>query len=218
MLVPVFVRAGTMIDVVIDLSHHNADPDFRLIRSSGILGVIHKATQGTKNEDPTYASRRPAALAAGLLWGAYHFGTGVDGVSQAEHFLGKTQPTGSELLVLDFEQNPQGPSMTLDQARAFVERVHESTGRYPGLYGGRYLKDLLKGSNAPWLANCWFWLVQYGPTPIVPSPWGIWTMWQYTDGTYGVDPREVPGVGRCDRDRFNGSENRLRALWGLPRD
>jgi hypothetical protein len=24
---------------------------------------------------------------------------------------------------------------------------------------------------------------------------------------------EVPGVGRCDRDRYNGTEAQLRAFW-----
>ena len=44
--------------------------------TTGIVGVIHKATQGTTYVDETYASRRVEALACGLLWGAYHFGVG----------------------------------------------------------------------------------------------------------------------------------------------
>ncbi len=34
-------------NVVIDLSHHNQNLDFGSIAAGGILGVIHKATQGT---------------------------------------------------------------------------------------------------------------------------------------------------------------------------
>jgi lysozyme len=38
------------------------------------------------------------------------------------------------LLVLDFEPNPSGSSMTLEEARAFVTHVHTVTGRWLGLY------------------------------------------------------------------------------------
>jgi len=47
------------------------------------------------------------------------------------------------------------------------------------------------------------------------SNWADWTMWQYTDGALGQPPYEVPGIGRCDRDMFNGTESELRVLWTL---
>src|SRR5262245_19681427 len=101
---------STITNVVVDLSHHNADPDFAVARDDGgIVGVIHKATQGLGYTDPTYVERAGAAAGEGLLWGAYHFGTGSDGVYQAEHFLDVVQPADDTLLVLDFEANPQGP-------------------------------------------------------------------------------------------------------------
>ena len=202
------------LNAVVDLSHHNIDPDFALARDTdGIAGIIHKATQGLSYTDPTFANRRAKALDADLLWGAYHFGTGSDGVQQAERFLLAVQPTDETLLALDFEANPQGPSMTLEEARAFVTHVHDATGRWPGLYSGHYLKQLLGTATDPVLANCWFWLSQYGPTAVVPANWPTWTMWQYTDGGAGPEPHSVAGIGRCDRDTFNGSAASLRRLW-----
>ncbi len=202
-------------NVVIDLSHHNQNLDFASIRSGGgILGIIHKATQGLDYADPTYLPHRTSALANGLLWGAYHFGTGSDGVQQAQHFLDVVRPDAQTLLILDLEANGQGPSMTLEQARAFVTHVNDQTGRYPGLYSGHYIKDLLGTTSDPVLANCWFWLSQYGPTAVVPANWPTWTMWQYTDGAVGPQPHTVPGAGMCDRDKFNGDEAALRTLWG----
>ena len=119
-------------NVVIDLSHHNQNLDFASIRSGGgILGIIHKATQGLDYADPTYLPHRTSALANGLLWGAYHFGTGSDGVQQAQHFLDVVRPDAQTLLILDLEANGQGPSMTLEQARAFITHVNDQTGRYP---------------------------------------------------------------------------------------
>lgn len=74
---------------------------------------------------------RPIALKPrrpGLLWGAYHFGTGADGTAQAQHFLDLVGTFDNTLLVLDFEQNPGGDSMTLQQARDFVIQVNKVTG------------------------------------------------------------------------------------------
>ena len=76
-----------MIDVVVDLSHHNPKPDFARAAQAGAKGVIYKASQGTTGIDPTFRNNEPRARAAGLWWGAYHFATGSDGVAQAQHFL-----------------------------------------------------------------------------------------------------------------------------------
>ena len=77
------------LDAVIDLSSHNAVSDFRLVRASSILGVIHKASEGDFYADPLCAERRSQAEAAGLLWGTYHFGKGdfLPGAQQAAFFL-----------------------------------------------------------------------------------------------------------------------------------
>lgn len=201
------------INAVIDLSHHNGDVDLSRAGRDGILGVIHKVTQGVRYEDPAYAGNLAQARSAGLLWGAYHFGTGSDGIAQAEHFLQTVEPDGATLLVLDLEANPQGPSMSLEEARAFTTHVRDSTGSWPGLYAGHYLKDLLGSQEDSILAQCWLWLSQYGPTPVVPPNWTTWTMWQYTDGGLGPPPHEVQGIGRCDRDLFNGDARALQKLW-----
>src|SRR5262245_66435131 len=65
----------TGLDAVIDISHGVAVSDFGAIRRSGILGLIHKATEGGDWIDQSYSIRPPQAEQAGLLWGAYHFGT-----------------------------------------------------------------------------------------------------------------------------------------------
>jgi lysozyme len=201
------------LNAMIDTSHWDRNVDFQAVASSGLLGVIQKATQGQLDVDPTYESNRIKAMQAGLLWGAYHFGTGDDGVRQAEHFLSVVGNDENVLLALDLEQNPAGPSMDLEQARAFVTHVQAETGRFPGLYGGSYLKSLLGAGSDPVLAQCWFWVAQYGPTPVVPPNWPTWTFWQYTDGAYGPEPHTVDGIGRCDRSFFNGPEAQFRKLW-----
>lgn len=201
-------------NVVIDLSHHNGKVDLQRAAADGIVGVIHKASQGSSFADPMYAKNRKAAAAAGLLWGAYHFGTGADPVGQARQFLRVADPGSQDLLVLDFEENlPNGPNMSLVQARAFITSVRDATGRMPGLYGGSLLKQSLGGKTDPLLASCWLWWAQYGPAPLIPPNWQTFTLWQYTDGHSGNPPHEVDGVGACDRDQYQGSVDDLKAKW-----
>lgn len=205
----------TPINVVVDLSHFNTVSSFETVKEAGIAGVIHKATQGTSMVDPKYHERKAAALAAGLMWGAYHFGVGEDGAAQAKFFLSVVEPGPQDLLVLDFEVNPSGPGMTLAQAEEWVQYVEAQTGRWPGVYGGSYITELLRGHTGETpLAYCWFWLAEYGPTPHLPPAWSEWTMWQYTDGQVGPEPHTVQGIGACDRDKFAGDMDGLKKLWG----
>ncbi len=207
------------INVVIDISHHQEKVDFDKIISDGIVGVIHKATQGLTFTDKVYARRKDQALRAGLLWGAYHFGVGGDGSDQADFFLSTVKPDAQTLIVLDYEPNLTGPTMTLDQAREFVEHAEEVTGRYPGLYSGHLIKEQLAGVTTPdpVISKCFLWIAQYnGPKPLnIPPTFRTWTFWQYTDGVHGPDPHRVTGVGQCDRNRFNGNMAQLKKLWGV---
>jgi lysozyme len=201
-----------MIDQVLDLSHHNATPDFRDAFSGGLRAVILKATQGLTYTDPTYQARARPARDAGLMAGAYHFGVNADGVKQADYFLKQVQPDERTLLALDWETNPSGGTMTLAQAHAFVERIHQKTGRYPLLYSGSaFLKERLGRFYDPILSKCPLWLAQYGPRANVQASWKTWTLWQYTD--HGIIERNA---GSADRSRFNGDLDGLRELWGYP--
>nr|WP_265040674.1 GH25 family lysozyme [Wolbachia endosymbiont (group A) of Ectemnius continuus] len=44
-------------NVIVDLSHWNQSVNFKLVKEDGILGIIHKATQGLKYVDGEYAKR-----------------------------------------------------------------------------------------------------------------------------------------------------------------
>ena len=204
------------INAVIDISHHNGIVDLAKAKADGIVGVIQKATQGTTMVDKMYEQNRQKAVSAGLLWGAYHFGMLADGAAQADFFLSKANADNQTLLVLDYEPNANS-TMTLDQARAFVTRIKEVTGRLPGFYSGSLIKEQLGGKPPdPLLSQCFLWLAQYGPAPKnIPATWSTWTLWQYTDGNIGPEPHSVDGIGNCDRDQFNGSLEQLQQLWGV---
>ena len=198
---------------VIDISHFNARINLANAQQAGIVGLIHKATQGCRFADPTYKNNLAQAQSLGLLWGAYHFGTGEDAVSQANFFLQTVQPADGTLLVLDFESNTAGPTMTLQGARDFVTRIQAVTGIWPGLYGGSYLKEQLGSRVDPVLQNCWFWLAQYSPTAVLPPGWPTWTLWQYTDGHLVPDPNPITGCTPCDRSYYCDTPDVLQAKW-----
>jgi lysozyme len=205
-----------LLNVVVDLSHHNTVTSFRDAADSGILGIIHKATEGTSFVDAKYNERRSAAQAVGLFWGAYHFGTSSGVEAQVAHFLDVVNPGPTDLLVLDFEPNPREGTMTLQQAEEFVEKIHEQTKRFPGIYSGQaFLQEQLRSHTDTILKNCFLWIARYASTlPQVPAPFSKFTLWQYTDGNAGNQPHQVPGIGRCDRDKFNGDEADLKTFWG----
>ena len=223
------------LDAVIDISHNVSVTDFNAVRRSGILAVLHKVTEGGDWFDPSYATRKRQAEAAGLLWGGYHFGTRqYSGVEQARAFLTAAQPGPSTLLALDVEPNERNPrnSMTVSHAEAFVQTVFQATGRLPLVYthprwanGDKYGRSGQR-LNPPigpqsLLARCDLWLADYREEPEVPYAWANkgWRLWQYVadetaaDAAYGTVPRAVAGVGHCDRNLFNGDANALYRFW-----
>lgn len=206
-----------MLNSIVDLSHHNTVESFQEAKLNGIVGIIHKATQGRTVVDAKYHSRRARALANGLLWGAYHFGVKGNVREQVEHFLNTVNPIETDLLVLDFEPNHESDTMTLAEAEDFVTLVNREIGRFPGLYSGQsFLRQRLKNNEDTVLKNCFLWIARYSSElPIVPPAWETFTFWQYTDGNAGAQPHQVPGIGRCDRNKFNGDLAALKRLWGI---
>jgi len=221
------------LDAVIDISHNVKVTSFAAVRRSNILAVIHKVTEGGDWFDPSYASRRRQAEAAGLLWGGYHFGTRqYSGERQAEAFLSACQPGPQTVMALDLEPNDANPrnTMRLDQAEAFVRTVQKATGRLPMLYahpawanGEVYGRKRLRLDAAvvpgSLLSRCDLWLADYREEPRLPNAWSKWTIWQYVaDETsqnfaYGSEPRHVEGVGHCDRNMYNGDVASLNRWW-----
>ncbi|HKF48001.1 MAG TPA: glycoside hydrolase family 25 protein [Terracidiphilus sp.] len=208
-------------NAVVDISHFQGSPDFDRVAAAGIVGVIHKATDGITWSDPNFAANRDAINAAGLFFGSYHFGRQEDGAAQAANFLKVASPQPGDLLVLDFEQPPHAePAMTTDQARAFVQAVQAATGVFPGLYGSpAFLTASVGTTPDPVLGNCWLWIAQYKASissPTVPTAWPAWTLWQYTNGVVGSQPMSVDGIAAgCDRDTFNGTSDQLASFWEI---
>jgi lysozyme len=223
---------------VVNLSHYDMmRPDFAAMKREGIVGVIHEATYPPVQRDAKYLDRQMGALQAGLLWGAYHYANATDPIRQADHFLSVvsnswaqtnpvTRPSAGVLLVLDFEKNGHYPGGTMraDQAVAFVERIRERTGVYPGIYSGEY--HLGQVLNSPRvtntqrnvLAKCWLWIANYRNEPRATSPWNYWSLWQYCGDGRGARPRSVypisvANIKKAERNIFRGNQSDLREFW-----
>jgi lysozyme len=203
-------------NLVIDISHHNAGSlDFSAAKNGGVVGVIAKATQGSGFKDPAYGSRKTAAVKAGLMWGAYHFGTAADVDSQLSNFLGSTGIDNSMLYALDFEKNGQGDAntMSLAQAKDFIRKLDNRLGRKAVIYGGNLLKTELGGAQDAFLGQHRLWWAQYNNTAHIPPTWSKFWLWQFTDGHNGPTPHSVSGIGNCDIDTFAGPAQQLQAQW-----
>src|SRR5438552_9691796 len=216
---------------VVNMSHYDLmRPDFVAMANEGIVGVIHEATFPRLERDARYYERQRAALEAGLLWGAYHFGDATNPIGQADHFLSAVaaarppiRPDDAEkrragvLLVLHFEENGHYPGGTISvaQAVAFVDRIKERTGKYPGLYCSEYrLRQMLYGSAVTAaqrraLVNCWLWIANYHFQPRNTAPWDRWHLWQYCgDGKCDLPrsmyPKSVAKIRNAERNMFRG--------------
>jgi lysozyme len=215
-------------NLVIDISHYQANVNFEQVAKEPVVAVISKASYGTSGIDKSYPFHESDAKKNNLLWGAYHFGTGEGtGQEQAQKFLKATRFSESttDLIALDFEPNvdangnPLGPTMTIDQARGFVSQIVDKVGRYPLIYSNHFLTAQLQGATDSVLSKCPLWIAEYMVSsiavPRVPNGWANWTLWQYTDGAVGQRPHTVLGIGGCDRDYYIGSPEDLKSKWPL---
>src|SRR5437773_2625590 len=124
LLLVAFPLSAFAANSVVNMSHYDLmRADVVGMKNQGIVGVMHEATYPRLDRDSYYRERHAAAMRAGLLWGAYHYGDGTDPIRQADHFLNvvadsmpHTDPEKrppAALLVLDFEKNGHYPGGTM---------------------------------------------------------------------------------------------------------
>ncbi len=199
---------------VVDISHYDriVGSGFRDVRAFGIIGVIHKASEGVGVIDSPYADRRKDAIAAGLLWGAYHFMRPGHVQQQVELFLRLAQPDDHTLLALDYEI----AAVSLSDARAFVEQVEDQTNRSVVVYSGNTIKEALGNQVDTFWGARRLWLAQYASTWKVQRSWQKPWLWQYTGDGVGPTPHNVPGIqieGGLDISSWDGTDEELRKQW-----
>lgn len=199
--------------VVVDLSHHNPEPDWAKLKAGGVVGVILKATEGTTYVDKTFAPRRERALASGLKVGSYHFLKHGSAEAQMAHYLDTVGPERGERVCIDYEDT----ACTLDDLLAAVEAlVRQPLNLQIAVYSGHLIKEHLGNRRDEFLAQFTsLWIAQYtnAGSPSWPTAtWPVWSLWQFTDKA------TVQGISApVDGNRFNGSAENA-AAWIGPAD
>lgn len=207
--------------LVVDLSSYQNVSDWSRVRASGIVGVINKVTEGHTLVDRTFNIRAAPTQKVGIRYGAYHFLHPGSIEAQAVHFLTsieavyKTHP--DLLLALDYEDTAVGVHASLDEAKQWLNSVHDKTGRHPILYSGHVLKEQLGDRIDPYFygGQTRLWLSHYARTPTwpktFPAPW----LWQFTGDGLGPSPHTVDGIdgGGIDINSFDGTPEQLTSQW-----
>jgi len=164
----------------IDMSHHNVRSYEPAKKKLGILGVIHKCTEGTTFADKMRVQRFELALKSRLLWGLYHFIRPGKIIEQANWFVKSSQGCADKntLYALDWED----AGVSIDDALTFLREVERLTYHQPVIYSGHVMKEKLAGKPHDELSNYRLWLAQYtSGTPTLPPGWTKYWGWQFTD-------------------------------------
>jgi GH25 family lysozyme M1 (1,4-beta-N-acetylmuramidase) len=206
----------------IDVSHWQGAINWTSVRGAGIQFAWIKATEGTSYKDDRFNTNYTNAYYAGVIRGAYHFARPnlSSGAVQANYFASNGGAWSRDNLtlpgVLDIEHNPYGAmcyGLSTTQMRAWITDFYNT-------YKSRTTRDVVIYTTAGWWNTCtgnWtgmyskspLWVAHWtsNPSPTIPSGFPTWTVWQYTS------TGSVSGVsGNVDRNKFNGTRDRLLAL------
>lgn len=192
-----------------DVSHFETIKDWTKLKQNESF-LFCKATQALNFKDPKFNSDWVQAKASGIKRGAYHvLDMRQDPIIQAQYFCTYVKAAGIEpgdMLALDWEQSVNKSVYGgADACMKFLGEVKALTGITPLYYGSYYetqdMKFPVEAAQYP------LWLARYGveSTP-APAPWKNWTLWQFSENT------QVPGIGGCDENYFNGTLQDLAAL------
>lgn len=170
-----------------------------------------QATESTDYIDPIFNSHYTGATKAGLIRGGYHFAHPgeTSGAAQADYFIahgGGWSGDGITLPgMLDLESGCWGLSASamVSWIRAFSDRYHGKTGRYPMLYTSPSWWSECTGDSNAFVETNPLVLARWGSSPgTIPGGWPYQTIWQNNDSyAHGGDS-----------DVFNGAYDRLVAL------
>ncbi len=195
----------------------------KLATDKRVVAIIHRATIGDR-ADRKYAERRDESKRRGYKWGAYHFGRPGDPIKQADFFLKTVKPAADELIALDLESVDEGKDMSLEEARVFIKRIKEKTGRYPLIYANnevaKAISDQSGADDVFSKTHLWYARFKRNVTDFPSATWKTYTIWQFSS-EQNCSPTNrraclytVPGTEYdMDIDVYNGTIEELRDKW-----
>lgn len=195
----------------IDVSAHQGDINWKLVKDAGYQFAFLKATEGGDWIDAKFAANRLGARDAGLKVGYYHFFRPPRPVEdQIKNFVstvGKIEPDALRI-VIDTEDErlwkPYNLEQRIKMIKQWCDGVEKELGIKPSImiYGSpNFFTKVLQ--NSPQLGAYDLWIANYNNAaePIVPKPWTKWTYWQYSE------TGKVPGINseHVDLNMYNGT-------------
>ncbi|HYR76096.1 MAG TPA: glycoside hydrolase family 25 protein [Pyrinomonadaceae bacterium] len=199
----------------------------KLAMDTRVVAIIHRATIGD-HADRKYAQRRDEAKKRGYKWGAYHYGKPGDPIKQADFFLDTVKPTADDLIALDLESTDGTKHMSFDEARVFINRIKQKTGRYPFVYANnevtKAISDKYGADDIFAKTGLWYARFKRNVTDFPQPTWKTYTLWQFSS-EQNCSPANrpaclytVPGTEYdMDVDVYNGTIEDLRDKWPFDR-
>jgi len=188
-----------------------------------VAAVIHRGTIGLR-EDTLHKARRLEAKSRGYKWGSYHLGKPGDPIVQADFYLATIAPTDDEVIALDIESLDADRDMNLANARRFIQRIREKTGRYPMLYANHaVVKEIsLRFPHDEVFSKAPLWYARFKSqvTDFPTATWDTYTLWQFSSeiNCAAAQPESclyrVPGTKTdMDVNVYRGNVADLKAKW-----
>ena len=167
----------------IDVSHHNGEIDWNLLRSKHDLDFVYiKATEGATHVDKNYFKNVDGASSVGYLIGSYHFFRMTSGAhEQFKNFYSTVLSAGNQSLIpmVDVETNDGHPISELrDSLNVFMSLIKKEFGVYPMIYGTNRSYNEYCGSK---YNKYHLYIGRYGDKPPIVNGIGHYTIWQYSE-------------------------------------
>lgn len=176
----------------VDVSHHNGNVDWKLLKNEGVSFAYMKSTEGVSHNDRTYIKNYELVKLADIKVGTYHFYTfGLDGSMQAEHFIRHSFVGSSDLIpAIDVEHSPVNKysndkkyiQKVIDELVKLENELYNYYGVRPVIYTNKdcyklYIKDDFP-KNLIWMSdlhnepdkNDYNWIIwQFSHTGNIPG-------------------------------------------------
>ena len=187
----------------VDLSKHNGDVDFEMLKKSGIQYVILRAGFGKspKQKDTkfetNYAKARSVGLDVGAYWYSYAEST-AEAEQEAELCLSVLNGKRFEYpIYFDLEEARQfkiGSLFCTNAVNMFCDAI-EANGYFAGLYMSK--SPMMQYISAETRRKYALWVAQYGSKCTYPEPYG---MWQFTPNGMLMGHRVYFDFNECNVD------------------
>jgi len=211
------------IALAIDPFEGNAIDWDKLATDKRVVAIIHRATIGDR-VDKKYAERKIEAKKRGYKWGAYHYGKPGEPIKQADFFLETVKPEKDDLIALDLESTDFAKHMSFEEARVFINRIKEKTGRYPLVYANnlvtKAIADQVGETDVFRKTHLWYARFKRSVTDFPAGAWKTYTFWQFSSEMNCTEVNRdaclytVPGTAYdMDVDVYNGTIEELRKKW-----